>query len=272
MAKLFNIDKELEFINGVKFLKEKYGKKEFLKYYWKPQYYKNGFPIIKHPKKLQENDIEYDLNQISYYLENPREHSDNEKQNYKKMINYIIKTYKFKLKNPTLLQRASIYRYYVINALDNISLSVSPKIKKQWKINFELFGSFYNTNYDFCGLFSDIEESCCDFYTFKVKPNMVILINPPYTERWIKISCITINNIMNQNLHTKIFLVIPIWNINDRKLLNLELFDDLKEIDEMKESKYLVKHDMVNIDFYNGVTQKNVKLKDKVHVFVFKNY
>ena len=171
-----------------------------------------------------------------------------------------------------MLKKASIYRYYVIGALDNISLSVSPKIKKQWKINFELFGSFYNTNYKYCGLFSDIEESSCDFYTFKLSKNMVILINPPYTEQWIKISCITVENIMKQNLHTKIYLVIPIWNISDRKLLGLTLFDDLKEIDELKLSKYLVKHDMVNIDFYNGVIGKNVKLKDKVHVFVFKNY
>jgi hypothetical protein len=44
----------------------------------------------------------------------------------------------------------------VVGALNNISLSVSPKVKKEWNINFELFGAFYNTNSNYCGLYSDI--------------------------------------------------------------------------------------------------------------------
>jgi len=58
--KILNIDKEIEFVNGIKYLKNKYGEL-FDNLYWKPQFYKNGFPIIKRPK----NEIEKDFILIS---------------------------------------------------------------------------------------------------------------------------------------------------------------------------------------------------------------
>lgn len=209
-------------------------------------------------------------------MENPREHSKKEKDEYNKEIDNIIQKLKFKFnKNITEeeleIQRASIYRYYVVGALNNISLSVSPKKKKEWKINFELFGAFYNTNSNYCGLYSDIEKSCCDFYTFKLKKNMNILINPPYTEKWIQISCKIINNIMIKKKQTKIYLVVPIWNNSDREKLGLKLYRDLPEIDELKNSPYLKTHKIENLQFYNGIQKKDIFLKDKVHIFIFEN-
>jgi len=44
--KKLNINKELEFINGIDYLKKKYGEKYIMNWYWKPQFYKNGLPII----------------------------------------------------------------------------------------------------------------------------------------------------------------------------------------------------------------------------------
>lgn len=170
--KEFNINKELEFVNGIMFLKKKYGN-DFLARYWKPQFYKNGFPVIKNPK----NKMEKEMQTIGRYLDYPREHNENEKIQYNQTIDNLIQKYNFKI-NGSDMERSAIYRYYVIGALNNISLSVSPKIKRLWKINFELFGAFYNTNYNYCGLFSDIENSCCDFNTFVLRDNMVILINP----------------------------------------------------------------------------------------------
>jgi len=29
---------------------------------------------------------------------------------------------------------------------------------------------------------------------------------------------------------------------------------------------------MLNLEFYNGLTKKYIHLKDKVHLFIFKNY
>lgn len=272
LIKKFNIDKELEFINGISFIKEKYGNKFFMDWYWKPQKYKNGLPIIK-----KKNILFQEIKQIHTYLENPRIHSKDDKKMYYNNLKNIIKKMHFKfdkyLSNDLLkLQHAAVYRYYIIDALSNISLSVSPEIKKKWKINFELFGAFYNTDYNYCGLFSDIESSCCDFFTFTLEKNMNILINPPYTEKWIKLSCKIINNIMNKNKNTKIFLIIPVWNTSDRKTLGLNTqYGDLPEIDKLKTSSYLQSHEITNLTFYNGIIKKYIHLKDNVHVFIFQN-
>jgi hypothetical protein len=269
--KSFNIDKEIEFIKGILYLKNKYPD-TFMKYYWKPQFYYNGLPDIKTPK----TDLDKDILKLHKLLNFPHSHSIEEKSNYRKNIDLIIKKFNFKFNNnisnhEKMIQKASLYRYYVIGALNNISLSVSPKLKKLWNINFELFGAFYNTNYDYCGLFSDIEKSCCDFYTFKLTKNMTILINPPYTKKWIQISCKIINNIMEKKLNTKIYLVIPVWNLCDRKMLNYKMCEDLPEIDDLKKNKYLISHTIKNIEFYNGILKKIVHLKDKVHIFIFTN-
>jgi hypothetical protein len=115
------------------------------------------------------------------------------------------------------------------------------------------------------------EQSCCDFYTFKLEKDMTILINPPYTEKWIKMSCEIINNIMNKKENTKIYLVIPVWNKSDRKKLGLKEYEDFPEIDKLKDSSFLLSHKIENIEFYNGIIKKNVYLKDKVHIFIFQN-
>lgn len=271
--KKININRELEFIDGVNYLKQKYSDEEFFKYYWKPQFYKFGFPQIKNPK----TPIEKDFIKISKYLENPRIHLKEQIEKYHSDIDEIILKTGFILDkniNGELLNnhRAAVYRYWVIGALNNISLSVEPKIKKRMNINFELFGSFYNTNVDYCGLFGDIETNSCDFNTFKLKPNLRILINPPYTEIWIRKSCKIVENIMNQNLNTIIYLIIPIWNNSDRKKLGLKIYNDVSDIesiDKLKLSKFLIYHKIVNLEFYNGILKKKVYLKDKVHLFKF---
>jgi hypothetical protein len=271
--KILNIDKEIEFINGIKYLRNKYGEELFYNLYWRPQFYKNGFPIIKRPK----NEIEKDFILISEKIKKPSEHTNEEKEKYEKKIDEIIKITNFVFtaginKKTLKIQRAAIHRYYVISGLNFISVSLSPEIKKKMKINFELFGSFYNTNVNYCGLFSDIENSSCDFNTFKLIPNMIILINPPFTKTWIIKSCKIIENIMKKNLNTIIYLIIPVWNNSDRKKLGLKIYKDLgdiPEIDNLKLSKYLVYHKIDNLDFYDGVTKKKVKLKDNVHLFKF---
>ena len=270
--KILNIDKEIEFINGIKYLRNKHSEL-FYNFYWKPQFYKNGLPIIKRPK----NEIEKDFMLISEKIKNPSEHTNEEKEEYEKKIDEIIKITNFvfdkKIDKETLkIQRAAIHIYYVISGLNFISLSLSPEIKKKMKINFELFGSFYNTSVDYCGLFGDIENNSCDFYTFKLRKNMIILINPPFTNTWIKKSCKIIENIMKKNLNTIIYFIIPVWNNSDRKKLGLKIykdFGDISEIDNLKLSKYLVYHKIENLDFYDGVTKKIVNLPDNVHLFKF---
>ena len=92
-------------------------------------------------------------------------------------------------------------------------------------IGFELFGSFYNTNVNYCGLFSDIENNSCDFNTFKLRKDMTILINPPFTEIWIKKSCKIIENIMKKNLNTIIYNGIIKKKINLKDNVHLFKFN-----------------------------------------------
>ena len=264
--KKVNINKEIEFYDGLNYLLNKYDKSTVMAWYWTPNYIKNGFPVIKKPK----TDLEKDIKKISKNLENPREYNDDKINKFKNYINYVEK--KFKFKDLTLNEKCALARYYLIGSLNNSSLSVSPDIKKKWKIDFELFGSFYNTQYEYCGLYSDIEERCtCDVFNFKLKNNMTILVNPPYTEEWINKSCEFVNKYLEKNKKTTIYLVIPVWNISNRKKLGLTIYNDIPMIDEMKKSKYLVSHKMENLDFYNGLTKLKVNLKDHVHIFHLTN-
>ncbi len=266
--KSINVNKELEFFLGIRLLKYKF-EKEFSKWYWSPHEYINGLPKIENPK----NEFEKTVIKIHKYLKKPRKFKERYINAFYNNIDRIIIKHGFKFdKNIDYdLQRFAIHRYNVVGALNNISLSVSPNIKKKWNINFELFGSFYNTHYDYCGLFNDIENNKCDFNTFKLKDNMTLLINPPYTESWIQKSCEIIKEFMESKKNITIYLVIPIWNNSDRLKEKLEIKSDMKIIDNIKKIKYLKKHSLENLDFYNGIIKEQVYLKDKVHVFIFKN-
>jgi len=154
-----------------------------------------------------------------------------------------------------------IYRYDVMGFLNNVSLSVDLSVKNKWKITHELFGSFYNTDYPYCSLFPDLEDSLGNVFFFKPSKNMTILVNPPYTCKFIKWTC---KKIIEWKGLAKFIVVIPVWNKTHRKKLNYSLQEDLPELDEL--IKYSEKHDIVNLPFYDGINNKSVTLKDMVHV------
>lgn len=265
------IHKEIEFYHGINHLLSKYGSDFFADYYWKPHSIKNGLPIIKSPSTSFENDIML----IQHHLRYPRKHDEETIQKFKLKINKIIKKLKFDFISDMDidLQKYALFRYHMVGALSNISLSVCPTIKKKWGITFELFGAFYNTHYPYCSLFSDIEpKATTDFFNFKLKKNMTILVNPPYTEEWIYITCEYVNYFLSLNMNTTIYLILPIWNTSDRILLNLPiLYNDLPVLDILKTSNYLIKYSTEHLPFYNGITRKTIKLKDKVHVYHLSN-
>lgn len=76
---------------------------------------------------------------------------------------------------------------------------------------------------------------------------------------------------MNKKKNTKIYLVIPVWNNSDRKKLGLKTYQDLPQINNLKDSPYLKSHNIKKLEFYNGIIKKVVFLKDKVHIFIFQN-
>jgi hypothetical protein len=271
-----NLERELNLHLGLKFLNEKYGPERIMKWYWSPNYIRNGLP---ESGDGDDPEFEHDIKVIHKSLDPSFSKT---KLISKEILNYfveqveittnnIIKKYPA-LKNISELERYALFRYHVVGALNNISLSVSPETKREWGIDFELFGAFYNTNYDYCGLYSELEKRCVtDVLHFKLEPNMTILINPPYTEEWIVKSCELVNQYLSKEMNTTIWLVVPVWNVSDRKKLRLKIYDDMPILDAMKFSPYLVSHEITNLKFYNGLEKKEIDLKDKVHVYHFSN-
>lgn len=158
---------------------------------------------------------------------------------------------------------ALIYRYDVWKLLSNISLSVHPKLKKKWGINYELFGAFYNTSFPYNSLFHDLEEgSQGNVHFFKPQKDQVILANPPYTEDWIQWM---IRQILDKWKDVATFyVVIPVWDNTTREKLGLKKYPDFPEITELIE--HAKEHSVRHIPFYDGITQRTVELKDPVHI------
>lgn len=274
---ILNLEREFNFHVCLKGLNEKYGPKRIMDWYWTPSTITNGLPDLVDDENDEE--FKHDLRSIHRYL-NPR--YSKTKLESKEMLNYfveqveiitdkIIKKYPA-LKDITEVERYALFRYWTVGALNNISLSVSPETKREWGINFELFGAFYNTDNEYCGLYSELEKRCiCDVLNFKLRPNMTILVNPPYTEKWIEKSCELVNKYLEQNINTTIWLVVPVWNTLDRKILGLKIYNDMPILDAMKHSPYLISHEIKKLKFYNGLEKKHVNLKDHVHVYHLSN-
>jgi hypothetical protein len=157
-----------------------------------------------------------------------------------------------------------IHRYDVLGYLTNISLSVSPKLKQEWGITHELFGAFYNTDYPYCSLFPDLEPgSLGNVFFFKPKKNMVILVNPPYTSKWIAWTC---KKILEWKDKASFYVVLPVWDRKTRHALGLPRYADLPEINTLIEAS--TSAEIVKLPFYDGITNKKVILKEPVHVIV----
>ena len=293
-----DIEREFTFHYGLKILNDKYGTKRIMDWYWLPSSITNGLPDSV--DDIEDNEFKHDLKIIHNYLDTRQNRSSFHPksllnvfieqedgitskiemrkkilsefvENVERVISKIIIKYPA-LKNITEVEKYALFRYHTVGALNNISLSVSPETKREWGINFELFGAFYNTNYEYCGLYKELERRCrCDVLNFKLEPNMTILVNPPYTEKWIETACELVTKFLEQNKNTIIWLVVPVWNKSDRQKLNLKLYDDMPILDAMKHSPYLVSHEIKNLKFFNGLENKHVKLKDHVHVYHLSN-
>lgn len=156
-----------------------------------------------------------------------------------------------------------IYRYDTMGFLNNISLSVHPSLKKKWGITHEMFGAFYNSDYPYCSLFPDLEDSLGNVMNFKPKKDMVILVNPPYTQPFIKW---TIEKLLEWKDKSKFIVILPVWDKKTRSELKLKGYPDLPEIRQLIDNSD--SSTVENIPFYDGLNNKKVFLKDPVHIIV----
>ncbi len=271
-----NLERELNLHQGLKYLNDTYGSKRIMDWYWTPNFISNGLPETSDGL---DDEFEHDLQMIHKHIDT---RPNKTKLQTKELLSYfveqvemitdkIIKKYPA-LKNITEVERYALFRYWTVGALNNISLSVSPETKRKWRINFELFGAFYNTDYEYCGLYPELERRCrCDVFHFKLEPNMTILVNPPYTEKWIETACELVTQFLEKKINTTIWLVVPVWNISDRKTLGLKITNDMPILDALKFSPYLISHEIKKLKFFNGLEKKHVNLKDHVHVYHLSN-
>lgn len=166
--------------------------------------------------------------------------------------------------------------YDHIDALTNISLSVHPDLKQKWKrlygLSHELFGAFYNTDKDltFCSIFPEIETSKveCNAYDFVPEKGKTYLVNPPYTVYHIVWS---IKKILKDWKESNFIVVVPVWDKASRAKLGLKTYEDLPEITELIEKVGPKNHKIINLSFYSGVDDRDIKLKDPIHLFFVMN-
>jgi hypothetical protein len=237
------LQKEANFMKAVETYMKKHGRDAFYEPI-KPKSKKQIFPKVVELEDIKNANVE-----------------EYEKKVQESLIKHKTLYEKFK---DTPNVEALIYRYDVLGFLNNISLSVHPDIKKKWKINFELFGAFYNTNTPYCSLFHDLEpNSVGNALYFKPEKGQIVLVNPPYTQSWIKWVCRTI---LDKWLDEATFyVVIPVWDCKTRDELKLRPFDCMYDIvdliDHAKEYKLYER-----FPFWDGINQKDATISNYVHV------
>jgi len=241
---VFSLQKEANFMKAVENYKKKHGRDIFSE----PLKPKSKTAIV--PKVMELEDVK-------------NASTEEYKRKVQESVNKHKELYEQFKDVPNV--EALIYRYDVWGFLGNISLSVHPDVKKKWKINYELFGSFYNTNVPYNSLFHDLEPgSQGNVMYYKPEQGQIVLVNPPYTEAWIRWTC---RQILDKWLDKATFyVVIPAWDCKTRDERKLKpfncIYDIVELIDNAKEY-----HIYSKFPFWDGMKQKDVVLKDVlIHV------
>jgi hypothetical protein len=167
-------------------------------------------------------------------------------------------------------------RYSAINAINNISLSVHPRLKRAWGINIELFGNPWNTAGRYCTLFPDIEKpfgADCNAYTFQPASGDIILANPPYTVEHIEAVSRRILYWVARIPKLVIIVILPVWDTASRAKAKLPAnnYGDLPAITRLLNSRYCQQAEIVKIPFWDAFHNRPVDLRDPVHAILITN-
>jgi hypothetical protein len=150
-----------------------------------------------------------------------------------------------------------ILRYNTLESY-NQQLAVNPEfyefLKRKYKINFELFASSLNCNYDnYCSLFYDLEKefnSLGNFNLLTIKQGFYTA-NPPFDEEIMKNMAMQLINMINNTSNSlSIFITIPAWNNNDYD--DYEVLTLLKKSNLIKFIKRIPKNSALFYDYYKN--------------------
>ena len=240
------------------------------------QYYNN---INKHKYKINiENSdnfvyIDFSFEKDDEYLYNS--YSLNKFKLHKKLYNKLIQNYTYK-KNDNNFKKLLVCLLLRYNTLEsyNQQLSINPEfkniIKKKYEINFELFASSINCEYNnYCSIFYDIEKNFSskgNFTSIELKKGFFIS-NPPFDIEIMKdMSKKYVESLKNkENEELSILITIPQWI--DDYYGEYESYTILKKSGLITYEKEIDKENSVFFDYY-----KNKYLRPcKIFLIVIQN-
>lgn len=169
-----------------------------------------------------------------------------------------------------------IARQNLLGMFSNISLSVHPHIKKVWKIQFEMFGTFWNTNNKYCCMFPALEQAMGgvgNAWHFTPQSG-IYLVNPPYTEEAIEMSLVKIQDwLKNNRKNLRFIIVIPVWDKKTRQDHGIIDEYDMPKINEFLEQKFIQYHRVFqDFPFYDYLKRRDVVMPNVlIHFIIAEN-
>ena len=168
-----------------------------------------------------------------------------------------------------------LYRYNNLKLLYGLSGSVIPnqylKINKKYNCDVECFGGFikHTLKYYF-GLFYDLEKyfGCLgNFFNCELIEGFYVS-NPPFTVNLINKTVNKIKDIYKLNNKISLLLIIPVWDIYDRKILNnicktnlrTDYKNDVisKSLKDVSYCKNYLLYCKENFPYYDFIKNKNI--------------
>lgn len=146
-----------------------------------------------------------------------------------------------------------MYRYTNLDLLTGLQGAMTPEhykyLSKKHKLNVECFGSFINhINKYYFGLFYDLEQyvGCLgNFYNSELHKGFFAM-NPPYITHLMNKAINHMLTMLDNNKIT-VIVTIPVWDIDDRKLMNEQLGCKKKLATNYKTD--LIQHKLKNSKF-----------------------
>lgn len=200
--------------------------------------------------------LNFDLNKKSEYLHDS--YKLNKFKLHTSLYNKLLENYLYTKNdnNYKKLLTCLLLRYNILES-NNQQLSINPEfkneVKNKYKINFELFSSSINCEYNnYCSLFYDIEKnfkSKGNFSTIKLKKGFYIS-NPPFDEELMKdMSSKFVASLKDKNNEDlSILITIPYWI--DDYYGKYESYFLLKDSGFITYEKEITKENSVFFDYY----------------------
>jgi hypothetical protein len=266
--------REVKLVLTLKELYEEYGS-YFLDWYFRPSILNYGIPkFIYENKKFENLGIEQKMKELSIFLIKPDTPSRQEMEKYDEILKNALKRKLFK--DPeTLHEKYALARYEVLRVVfGGLGWSILPEYKKKWKIDQELFGSFFNTNVPFCSLFPELEGNGEQFGTVSrkfFKPGNTYLVNPPFEKFYILWTCERLQEWLDdvKIKDVEFVVIIPVWDAESRKKLHLKVdYGDIPQLTEITKSKFVKSHSMTQMKFWDSTKNKIQHQKSFIHKIV----